>query len=150
MSTLELRYTSGYEPPKVASTHPIRSSFSGDIYIQVGPGVVDVNLNLRPPRKVRLREYLDLYPKRKRESHWILEPGWAATFRPLTSTPFWFNKSGKVICLLCDGKHKFRDILSKAIESFPAEDTKQVIRDVLVFLLLLEELDLVEFRRSKS
>jgi hypothetical protein len=145
---LEIESSSGYEPPTVASTQRIKSSYSTNPNMKVVSGTVKIDLNLAATKKVVLKDYLDLYPKRAREDHWILAPGWAAAFRPLTSTPFWFNQTGKTVCQICDGKHRLRDLFSEIVKTFPAADPQEVIREVFSFILLLEELDLIEFWRE--
>ncbi|MDI7277391.1 MAG: hypothetical protein QME94_15545 [Anaerolineae bacterium] len=147
---MEIESAPGYEPPRVASTHPVRSSHSGGVAIEAAHGVVTLGINLEARRQVWLSEYLQVCPKRKRESHWILEPGWAVAYRPFPSIPFFFNSSGRLICTLCDGERDLRGILAEAAACFPDQDARRVARGALGFLLLLEELDLIELREERA
>lgn len=93
-----------------------------------------------------LEDYIDSFPIRTHGKNWVAGGDQIAAFHPETNTPFFFNISGSMICKLCDGEHNIRDLISELRKEWPSEREDVLIRDLIRFLLLLEEIDLIEFR----
>jgi hypothetical protein len=94
---------------------------------------------------VSLKEYIDSYPSRIHNKHWIDSGKQVSVIHPETYLPFFFNFTGSKIIRLCDGKHKLQDILDTFKWNWPIIPEKDLEIDFLEFLLLLNELDLINF-----
>jgi len=152
-----LKAKASYRCPEIGTVFKLASNFAQDI--QLGP-IKDIAAVLEKQGlisdymkpigycealKVRLSDYLNKSPKRKYDKHWIDGGRQVAVFHPETCLPFFMNESGSKICRLCDGNHKIGRLIELSQKSWPSVNTKVLVRDLLKFLFLLEELDLVEF-----
>ena len=96
--------------------------------------------------KVRLNDYLKKVPVRKHNRHWIDGGRKIAVFHPITNLPFFLNDSGSKICKLCNGKNTVTKIIQRFSKEWTTEKTDEILtKDLMKFLLLLEELDLINF-----
>jgi hypothetical protein len=135
--------------PLIASTHPIRvdPSSRGHSAAEIS-GIRTVLAPERDgPMPVRMREYRTTYPTRREDVHWILDPGWAVAYNALQSIPYWFDRIGREICLLCDGRHTFERVAELVRDSMAPLDTGDVDTAVLGFLLALQYLDLISWEQ---
>jgi hypothetical protein len=55
------------------------------------------------------------------------------------------NESGSKICRFCDGNREIGELIEMLQKNWPSIKKKVLVRDLLKFLFLLKELDLVEF-----
>ncbi len=95
--------------------------------------------------RVRLKDYLNKSPMRKHEKHWIDGGKQVAVFHPETFLPFFMNNEGSEICRLCSGGHNVGEMIEWSTRRWPSEPKEVLTKDFMKFLLLLEELDLIEF-----
>jgi len=94
---------------------------------------------------IQLEEYADKYPVRRHERHWIDGGEQIAVLHPETYQPFFLNISGSKTCRLCDGNYNVGEIITQLKNEWHFLSEKVLVKDLLRFLLLLEELDLIEF-----
>jgi hypothetical protein len=134
-----------YQPPSVASIYTVDSRFAGTTsYNRIGEKELEIGFNLSRPLKIQLREYLHKHPARKYEKNWILSSCSAAVYHPRTGIPFWFNPTGSAICFLCDGQHSVQCLITELTKRFSSASCRQIVHDLLSFLLLLSERDLID------
>lgn len=95
--------------------------------------------------KIRLDDYVNKFPTRKHGKHWIDGGMQVAVFHPDTCLPFFLNFSGSGICKLCDGRHSVGDLMALSRVKWPLLSEEVLVVDLMKFLLLLEELDLIKF-----
>jgi hypothetical protein len=151
-----------YEAPTVGTIIPLRSRFSKDPMIEF---IGDLNSLLENKGLINsdaiapliehkyticLRDYLDKTPFRLHEEHWIDGGKQIAAFHPETYLPFFFNPLGSKICRVCDGKHSVRKILKIFKTKTPTVADTVLQTDILKFLLLLEELQLITLQEERT
>jgi hypothetical protein len=146
-----------YDPPGIGTISPLRSKYATDVKTvlieKMSPileqqGLIEKDFWPPFPNEVigvRLSEYGGKFPVRKHERHWIDGGEQIAVFHPETYLPFFLNPSGSKICKLCDGEHDIQTIINQFIKEWSFLPEEVLVRDLLKFLLLLEELDLIEF-----
>jgi len=145
------------DDPAIGTVIPLRSEYSEDLKLHLVNDVLHVieNMGLIYPTmqavssnrhiKVRMEDYLNKFPVRRHEGYWVDGGSQVAVFQPDSFLPFFLNKSGSRICRMCNCKNSVREIINDAKNRSKMPD-KSVVERVTRFLLLLEELDLVEFR----
>ena len=146
-----------YRCPEVGTVFKLASAFAKDIRFGPIKDIADVlekqgliSEYMKPvgyceTLKVRLSDYLDKSPKRKHDQHWIDGGKQVAVFHPETCLPFFMNESGSKICRFCDGNREIGELIEMLQKNWPSIKKKVLVRDLLKFLFLLKELDLVEF-----
>jgi hypothetical protein len=147
-----------YDPPGIGTISPMTSRYAEDIgkkfVTQIASVLEDkglLNTQVIPftPQealKVRLNDYLKKVPVRKHNRHWIDGGRKIAVFHPITNLPFFLNDSGSKICKLCNGKNTVTKIIQRFSKEWTTEKTDEILtKDLMKFLLLLEELDLINF-----
>jgi hypothetical protein len=135
----------GYQPPAAASVYNADSRFASTIsYNRIGEKELEIGFNLGGPLKIQLDEYLCKHPMRKYETNWIFSSDSAAVYHPRTGIPFWFNPTGSAICFLCDGQHSVQCLITELTKRFSSTSCRQIVHDLLSFLLLLSERDLID------
>ena len=138
----------GYEAPQMASLYEIRMATSNPLDVIVDTdGKIGFSLGTQP-LKIDLKEFLLSTPKLKNKKNWVLEPGWAAVLLTELDTPLWFNKTGKKVCMLCDGKNPVRTILEKMVINYPKQTQEDVIVDTINFMYLLKKFSLIIFKKN--
>jgi hypothetical protein len=147
-----------YDPPGIGTISPMASRYAEDAGAKFVSQIATVleekgqlSANAVPfvrheALRIHLKDYLNKIPVRRHNKHWIDGGMKVAVFHPITNLPFFMNNSGSKICKLCDGKNS----VSKIIEDFKKEWRDQkpdevLIKDLMKFLLLLEELDLIKW-----
>jgi hypothetical protein len=152
-----LRQKDDYFPPAVGTVLPLRSKYADDIRLDLVKKVADILENMNfisqnmKPRdhkeqlKIRLHEYLLKFPVRKLSGFWIDGGRQVAVFNPDSFLPFFMNRTGSRICRLCNGECSVREIINKSKRRYMVAE-EVFLQDLMKFLLLLEELDLLEFR----
>ncbi|MGB9175949.1 MAG: hypothetical protein WCB46_04345 [Methanoregula sp.] len=99
------------------------------------------------PLDINLEDYIRKHPVRKHRRHWIDGGDQIGGVQPETVLPFFINPAGSQICRLCDGRHSTGEIFQEMKKIWGSLPEKTLITNVMSFLLLLEELDLIEFAR---
>jgi hypothetical protein len=151
-----------FDPPIVATIFPLRSRYAGEIsaelvntigsllkekqYISEEVTVEDSG----PAREVDWGDYAGKYPVRRHRRHWIDGGDQIGGVQPETVLPFFINPSGSAICRLCDGRNTTAAIIRHMKKSWKFLPEAAVLDNVMPFLLLLEELDLIEFARRPA
>jgi hypothetical protein len=144
-----------YDYPAVATLFSLRSrnaeDSSIDLVRRIGTVLGEKDLISSvvtlPDQKyleVQYEEYAKKRPIRKHPEHWVDGGEQIAGIHPDTFLPFFINPSGSVICRLCKGNLCIEEMLEelKLLWPFLSEDI--LLNNLLSFLLLLEEMDLVE------
>jgi len=146
-----------YDPPGVGTITLLRSRDAEDVRADLVKkiGLILENKGLIskdmvPPvesrgLRIRLNAYVNKYPVRKHEKHWVDGGRQIAVLHPETYLPFFLNASGSKICRLCDGEHTVKKIMTQLKNEWHFQPEKVLVRDLMKYLLLLEELDLIEF-----
>lgn len=146
-----------YDPPGVGTVFPLRSRYSEDFRVSLvrkiasdleSKGLIGKDkcpVVRTEGLRIRLDEFLDKYPVRKHESSWIDGGKQIAIFHPDSGIPFFPNASGSRICRLCDGKHTIGDMIARSRKKWHSLPEKVLAKDLMRFLLLLTELDLIQF-----
>ena len=146
-----------YEPPEVGTVFRLRSRYAEDARLEIvrkmASALEDKGLiteDMKPVGyserlRIRLDEYVRKIPARKHEGHWIDGGAQVAVFNPDTFFPFFFNHHGSQICRLCDGISTVGQIVASSAKERPTVIERALTEDIIRFLLLLEELDLIEF-----
>ena len=146
-----------YDFPEIGTVFPLRSKHTEDFRLEltkkVGLVLEDLGLiqdfmnpiGYSEPLKIRIKEYENKFPFRKYKECWIDGGMQLAVFHPDSFLPFFLNKSGSIICKLCNGKHSVKQIITRFRRKSRVAD-KILVEKVMSFLLLLDELDLIEFR----
>jgi hypothetical protein len=146
-----------YDPPEVGTVFMLRSRYTEDA--RLGPikriaSVLQrqglISEDMKPVgysdiMKVRLGDYANKFPNRKHTEHWIDGGKQVAVFHPDTCLPFFLNVSGSGICRLCDGRHNVGELIALSRKKWPSSSKGVLVTDLMRFLFLLEELDLIEF-----
>jgi hypothetical protein len=145
-----------YDPPGVATIFPLRSKHAGDIKtelaVSIGKVLAQEKLIDRPVSfpgdgaeiVVKFDEMAGKRPVRKHGKHWIDGGSQVVGIHPDTYIPFFINSTGSEVCRLCDGERSVAAIISQLSALRPDIPSSVLIRDLVSFLLLLEELDLVD------
>jgi len=95
--------------------------------------------------RIRLDDYVNKYPVRMHQQNWVDGGKQVAVMNADTLFPFFFNNLGSRICKFCDGKRTVGEMIAMTSEEFQGISHQVLNEDILKFLLLLEELDLIEF-----
>jgi hypothetical protein len=148
-----------FDPPVVATIFPLRSRYAENVstelvntigkllkekeYIQEEVTVQDTGQAL----SIHLEDYIRKHPVRKHRRHWIDGGDQLGGVQPETVLPFFLNPAGSRICRLCDGRNSTGEIFQEMKKTWRGLSEKTLITNVMSFLLLLEELDLIEFAR---
>ena len=152
-----MKAKASYSCPEIGTVFKLASNFAQDIRLGPINNIADVlekqgliSEHMKPlgyceTLKVRLSDYLNKSPRRKHDQHWIDGGRQVAVFNPETCLPFFMNESGSKICRLCDGTHKVGELIESSQKNWPSVEKKVLVQDLLQFLFLLQELDLVEF-----
>jgi hypothetical protein len=147
-----------YEPPGVGTTYPLRSNYVEDMTVNLIKNITSVlekrgmirsriTLPFLAKRMIiKINEFADKMPVRNHERCWIDGGEKIAVIHPETKLPFFFNVSGSIVCRLCDESHNVGDIINKLKKVWSSTTDKTLIKDVVSFLILLEELDLIDFK----
>ena len=149
---------SEYDAPGIGTISPMSSRYAQDArtnFVKKIGSVLEnqglINREMIPivqneGLRVRLDEYLGKVPVRKHERHWIDGGKQLAVFHPVTNLPFFMNISGSKICRLFNRKSTVAEIITQFKREWAHQKSDKIlIRDLVRFLLLLEELDLIEF-----
>jgi hypothetical protein len=152
-----LREKSDYVSPEVGTVFPLNSKYSEDVgldfvkkiaYILENEGLIDSYM-IPASQVERLEISFDAYvnkcPLRKNKEYWNDGIKQVSAFHPDSFLPFFMNESGSRLCRLCNGKQNIGSILKKLTQQYRVSQ-ETLFEDVLKFLFLLEELDLIEFR----
>lgn len=149
-------YENDYDSPAVATIFPLRSSHVEDVFTdlvnKIGTALKEKNLITDEVKEekeyliINLEDYAKKYPVRKHYRHWVDGGEHIAGIHPDTYLPFFINFSGSIICRLCDSQLNVEQIAEKLQEMWIPLPEEELMNDLMSFLLLLEELDLVEFR----
>ncbi|MCP8305162.1 MAG: PqqD family peptide modification chaperone [archaeon] len=146
-----------YDPPAIGSLIPLRSRNSdepgaeliedlGAILVEKGLITNEMVPKVQPKvHKIQLSEYIYKKPIRKHKEHWVDGGNQIAVIHPETYLPFLINSSGSKICRLCDGERSIGDIIVEIKAEWNFVPEKNLVKDIIKILLLLEELDFVEF-----
>ncbi len=146
-----------YDPPEVGTVFPLRSKYAEDIRLDFVKKVAFalenmglIGANMKPlghteRQKIRIDEYVNKFPVRKQKGYWIDGGRQVAVFHPDSFLPFFMNNAGSRICRLCNGKNSIGEIINRSKRRH-VQAEEILVEDVMKFLLLLEELDLIEFR----
>ena len=147
-----------YDPPVVATMAPLRSKYAKDggakFVTAIGKvlekkGLIDFEVTIpdeNKPLTVKLEDYSQKYPVRKHHLNWVDGGDQIAGLHPDTYLPFFLNISGSIICRLCNGEESVEQLIIKSKELWPSEPEEVLVKDLLSFLLLMEEMDLIEFK----
>lgn len=146
-----------YDPPGIGTVFPLRSKFAEDprtIFVKSLAYVLGNNGLIRENAKpaghngalrIHLNEYMHKSPVLMHKKHWIDGGRQIAVFHPSTSFPFFLNNFASSICRLCTGKHNIEEIIAWSRKEWPFMSPQVIVEDLMKFLLLLEELDLIKF-----
>lgn len=149
-----------YDQPAIATFSPLRSKDAEDQYRDLINNIGSI-LNERKlierdvilPKKEKLEvhyaDYANAYPIRLHPPCWVDDGEHLAGVHPKSSLPFFINPTGSIICRLCTGKKSFEGILKELKRIWFSVDYDVLLRDGLSFLMLLEEMNLIEFKRRK-
>ena len=145
-----------YTSPEIGTIIPLRSEYSEDGRVHLVKKIADllerkglINDNSKPHAQapeltIRLDEYVNKRPVRRHENRWIDGGRQLSIFHPETGLPFFLNISGSEICRLCNGKRKVGELLTWLKKEWRSVPDEVLVKDLMKFLFLLEELDLVE------
>ncbi len=145
-----------YDPPGVATIFPLRSKHAGDMKTELAVNIgealarekmIDCQVSFPDDRAgitIRFDEIKDMRPARRHGQHWIDGGSQVVGIHPETYIPFFINRTGSEICRLCDGQKCIGTIISDLKPLWPDVSGSVLTRDLVSFLLLLEELDLVD------
>lgn len=145
-----------YDPPAVLTFSYFQSKDSQDRIIDSlnDMGVIlkerklidkEICLSQRKKLAIRYNDYSKKHPTRKYSEKWIEDGNRIAGVHPTTYLPFFLNSTGSTICKLCEGKIDVESISRELNRMFPSVSDYILLKDLLSFLLLLEEMDLMEF-----
>ena len=145
-----------YDPPGISTFSFVRSEDARDGFIDLmnDMGVilkerklVDTEVRL-PQRKLKIDygDYAKRRPCRKYSSNWIDDGDHIAGMHPKTYLPFFMNSSGSAIYRMCEGKLNIEDIFGEFKRIWPSVSDCLLLEDLLSFLLLLEEIDVLDYK----
>jgi hypothetical protein len=148
-----------FDLPLVATIFPLRSRYAEDVstelvntigallkeehYIQEAMHIQDSV----KAREIDMEDYRNKHPVRRHRRHWIDGGDKIGGVQPDTALPFFINPVGSKICRLCDGTNTTDGIIRTMKKDWGFLPREAVVTSVMSFLLLLEELDLLEFTR---
>ncbi len=146
-----------YDSPGIGTVSPLRSKYAPDIETDLVKKVGGIlqergligNDWAQPPQKpliVKLQDYVGKHPVRRHSNHWVRDSSQIAILHPETYLPFFLNPTATDICELCDGEHSVKEIIDAFKTQWIAVEEKTLTTDVLKFLILMEELGLIEFK----
>jgi len=148
---------SDYCPPEIGTVVKLRSTNADDPRLSpvmeiasiLGKGgLISEHMKLQG-YKEELRVRFDVYenrrPKRKHGEQWIDGGKQLCVFHPVTYLPFFLNHTGSRVCELCSGKLAVNEIVTLLKKEYSLVTKESITKDLVGFLLLLEELDLLEF-----
>lgn len=147
-----------YNPPGVGSIVPLRSQNASDISAKLVKKISQLlqsngyleDFMILPfsedKLNISMKDYLDAYPSRIHSEHWIDSGKQVSAIHPETYLPFFFNHTGSKIIRLFDGEHNLKEILNEFKKEWSAVPEKELEIDLIQFLLLVDELDLIELR----
>ncbi len=144
-----------YDHPAVATLFPLRSrnaeDSSIDLVRRIGAVLkekelieTEVDLPGQKYLEVQYEEYARKRPVRKHTEHWVDGGEQIAGIHPDTFLPFFLNSSGSTICRLCEGNLCIEEMLEELKLQWPFLPEEILLNNLLSFLLLLQEMDLVE------
>jgi len=145
-----------YDQPTVATFSPLRSKDAEDPYRDLINNIGSI-LSERKlikskvvlPKKEKLvvnyPDYAFAHPIRLHPSCWVDDGDHLAGVHPKSSLPFFINSSGSIICRLCTGKNSIEEMHKELKEIWFSVADDVLLRDGLSFLMLLEEMNLIEF-----
>jgi hypothetical protein len=148
-----------FDPPVVATIFPLRSRYAEEVSTElvntIGTLLQEKNyigksVAVQDSRKaldIKLEDYIRKHPTRKHSRHWIDGGDQIGGVQPDTVLPFFINPTGSRICRLCDGRNSTGEIFHLMKKTWRFLPEKTLINSMMSFLLLLEELDLIEFAR---
>jgi hypothetical protein len=148
-----------FDPPVVATIFPLRSRYAEEVSTELVNTIgtllkkkkyIKKEVTIQDSGKAReidLKEYVSKHPVRKHRRHWIDGGDKIGGVQPETALPFFINPAGSLICRLCDGKNTTGEIIGQMKKTWCFLPGESVLNIVMSFLLLLEELDLIEFAR---
>jgi hypothetical protein len=146
-----------YESPEVGTVFPLSSDYAENVYVDLVKKIACVLEDKElisetmkpktplPTLQIKLCEYMGKFPVRRHKEHWIDGGNQVAVFNPNTFLPFFLNPSGSKIIRLCDGKTKTGEIMTQLRKEWNSIPGGVLVKDLMQFMLLLEELDLIEF-----
>jgi hypothetical protein len=152
-----LAHEKEYDSPGIGTVFPLRSKFAEDpraIFVKSLASILGSNGLIRENAKptsrnralrIHLNEYMHKSPILMHKKHWIDGGKQIAVFHPYTSIPFFLNNFASSICRLCTGKHNIEEIIAWSRKEWPSTSPQVLVKDLMKFLLLLEELDLIKF-----
>lgn len=146
-----------YDSPGIGTISPLRSKYAGDIETDLVKKVGGIlqergligNDWLRPvqkPLNIKLQDYTGKQPVRMHCTHWVRGSSQIAILHPETYLPFFLNQTASDICELCDNEHTVKEIIETLKIQWSSVPEKTLTEDLLKFLLLMEELGLIEFK----
>lgn len=146
-----------YEPPAISTFSFLKSKDShdgfNDLLEDIGRtlkerGLVEREpyIPQRPKIIVRYKNYSKKHPIRKYSERWIDDGTYIAGVHPTTYLPFFLNQTAAGICRQCEGQQDVNSISTRLKEMFPAIDDNTLLTDLISFLMLLEEMELMEFK----
>jgi hypothetical protein len=148
--------------PEIGTVFPLRSKYAEDFGLELVKKVGYtletmgwINDFMQPigysaPLKIRIKDYENKFPFRKHGAYWVDGGKQLAVFQPDSFLPFFLNRSGSIICRLCNGNCSVKQIITR-VKRKNVTPQEVLVEHVIKFLLLLAELDLIGFReRSKS
>lgn len=145
-----------YDPPGVSTIFPLRSKHAGDIKTELAVKIGEVLAQEKmidrqvsfPEDKTEITVNFDKLaskrPTRRHGKHWIDGGSQVVGIHPDTYIPFFINSTGSEICRLCDGERSISSMILDLKALWPEVPGMVLTRDLVSFLLLLEELDLVD------
>jgi len=153
-----MTFEEDYNPPSVSTFSYIKSKDSRDEFIDIfnemgiilkERKLIDKEIHLAQRRKliVQYNDYSARRPTRKYLEKWISDGDCIAGIHPITYLPFFMNSSGSTICRFCEGKMDIERMCEELNSLYPSIEKSILLNDLLSFLLLLEEMDLLEFNR---
>lgn len=146
-----------YCPPEIGTVVKLRSTNAEDprlapvmeIASILGKGgLISEHMKLRSHKeelRVQFDEYAKRRPKRKHGEQWIDGGKQLCVFHPVTYLPFFLNHAGSRVCEFCNGKLDVDEIVTLLKKEYGLVTKESITKDLMTFLLLLEELDLLEF-----
>jgi hypothetical protein len=146
-----------YDPPGIGTVSPLRSKYAADIetdLVKKVGGILqerglignDWAQPVQKPLTVKLQDYVGKHPVRRHSNHWVQSSSQIAILHPETYLPFFLNSTGSDVCELCDGEHSVKEIIDALKTQWPSVSENILIKDLIKFLLLMEELGLIEFK----
>ncbi len=145
-----------YDPPVVASISPLRSRHAPEAKAELAAAIggllrdkelIDREIAIpdkNEPLRIELEDYARKYPVRRHCECWVDGGDQIAGLHPDTYLPFFINSSGSTICRLCNGEKSIGQIIARSRELWPSQHDETLVNDLMSFLLLLEEMDLIE------